>query len=636
MRPVHRLAVAAVGVVATVAVLAAVRGVGTASPTDHAATPSPATTATAQPPLPESATIAGPPFPATETDPTRSSAQTKAWFHDGRWWAVLWALDTGESRIHVLDTGSGAWLDTGQVVDERPGSRVDVLAGADRIVVATAGTNPESVRDAARIVAFDYDADAQTYRLARDFPVQLTVHGLESVVLARDATGRLWAAYVHQGRLLVDRTDSDDHRWLGPLSPGGDGGARHATIAALSDRVVVLSTGTAADALDVWIHRDRDADEQWLPVRHEVRGLRAAPAPIVARAGRDRTGEALFAVTSTTLDRTDVNALAPLVLLFRVGPEGDLRSFVFGRVADHHREPALAIDEAAERVYVFATATLGDTRAVVVKAASLTDPVFESGLGSVFAESSADRLLSTPVTPRVPVDDASGLVVLAADDATDRYVAGLSAVPSAAAPILTGDRVLVDDAYAPWPAGSTYAGPWDVVTDGEPSSATIEAGAGAADQALRLTADAAGRGPRACRSFARVTAGTVAVTIDIRPGPRGASDGGVWLRGDGEQGASMRFEDTGTLSAYDGAEKARSTVAYQSTAWYRLQLEADVASRTWSWTIAERDTGRRLLAGSDLAWRSPTAVLVDELCIDAPSGAAGIDLRVDSVLVVRR
>jgi hypothetical protein len=636
MRPIHRLAVAAVGVVATLAVLAAVRGVGTASPTDRPATPSPATTATAPPPLPEAATIAGPPFPATETDPTRSSAQAKAWFHDGRWWAVLWALDTGESRIHALDPGSGAWIDTGQVVDERPGSRVDVLADGDRIVVASAGTNPESARDAALIVAFDYDAEAESYRLAPDFPVPLTTHGLESVVLARDGTGRLWSAYVHQGRLLVDRTDGDDHRWLGPISPGGDGAARHATIVGLSDRVVVLSTGTAADVLEVWVHLDGDADEQWLAVRHEVRGLRAAPAPVVARAARDGVGEAVFAVTSTTLDRTDVNPLAPLVLLFRVSPEGDLRSFVFGRVADHHREPVLAIDEAADRVYVFATATFGDTRAVVVKGASLSDPVFESGLGSVFAESSADRLLSTPVSPRAPADAASGLVILAADDATDRYVAGLSAVPTAPPPALTGDRVLVDDTWEPWPAGSTYAGPWELVTDGEPSGATIEAGAGAADQALRLGADVAGRGPRACRSFAPVVAGTVAVTIDIRPGPRGASDGGVWLRGEGEQGASMRFEDTGTLSAYDGAEKARSTVAYQPTTWYRLELETDVPSRTWNWTLSERDTGRTLLTGTDLAWRSPTAAIVDELCIDAPSGGPGIEVRVDSVLVVRR
>jgi hypothetical protein len=128
----------------------------------------------------------------------------------------------------------------------------------------------------------------------------------------------------------------------------------------------------------------------------------------------------------------------------------------------------------------------------------------------------------------------------------------------------------------------------------------------------------------------------VAVTIDIRPGPRGASDGGVWLRGEGEQGASMRFEDTGTLSAYDGAEKARSTVVYQATTWYRLTLEADAPGRTWSWRIAERDSGRVLLAGTDLAWRSPTAALADELCVDAPSGTGGIDLRVDSVLVVRR
>jgi hypothetical protein len=446
----------------------------------------------------------------------------------------------------------------------------------------------------------------------------------------------LWAAYVHQGVLLVDRTDGDDHRWLGPISPGGDGGARHATIAALSDRVVALGTGTTADVLDVWTHLDREPDDRWIAVRHEVRGLRSAPAPLVARVARDDAGEAVFAVTSTTLDRTDVNALAPLVLLFRLGPDGDLRSFVFGRVADHHREPTLAIDEDAGRAYVFATAAIGDSRTVVVKAAALSDPVFESGVGSVFVASSGDRLLSTPGTPRAAVGGATGLVVLAADGGTDRYVTGLSGVRPRPAPAAAVDRVIVNDTFEPWPAGSIYDGLWQIVTDGQPSTASIEAGSGAADQALTLVADAAGAGPRACRSFSPIASGTVEVSIDIRPGARGTTDGGVWLRGEGEQGASMRFEDTGTLSAYDGAEKARSSVAYAPGTWYRLEIDAAVDGRTWDWQISERDSGRRLLGGSGLAWRSAAATGVDELCLDAPSGAPGIDLRVDSVLVVRR
>jgi len=635
MRPAYRLAVAAVGIGATALVLAAVRGIEAprTSPAPVVRTPSASPVAA---PLGSPRSFAGPGFGATDHDPTSSAAQSKIWFHDDRWWAVLWEAASGELRIHVLDPGPPAWLDTGVVVDERPGSRADVLAEGDRIVVATGGSNPDSPRDAVRLVAFRYDPERAAYDLEPDFPVQLTDHGVESIVLARDAADRLWATYVHRDQLLIDRTDGDDRRWLGPFSPDRAAATRHATIVALSDRIIILSAGTSADALDVWIHRTAEPDETWTLARHEVRGLRATPTALVARAARTSGAEAVYAVAGTTLDRTDVNALAPLILLLRVGPDGTLDSSVFGRVTDRHHEPTLALDEDAGRAYVIATATVGGSRAIVYKSASLADPVFESGTGIVLAASDADRFVSTPSTPRAPVSGASGLVVLAADDRTDRYVSSAVDAPRTAPPPAGTSPTLVRDAFNAWPAGSAVGGPWRIDLDGQATAATIEVGAGADGGALTLVADASGNGPRACRSFTTRSSGTVHATVDVRLGAVGRTDGGVWLRGAGDQSASMRFEDSGTLSAYDGPTKVRSTVSYSAGAWYRVSFDARIADRVYAWSVVERDTGRHVLGADGLAWRAPEATVVDEICIDAPSGAAGSDVRVDAVTVEAR
>jgi hypothetical protein len=131
-------------------------------------------------------------------------------------------------------------------------------------------------------------------------------------------------------------------------------------------------------------------------------------------------------------------------------------------------------------------------------------------------------------------------------------------------------------------------------------------------------------------------AGTVEATVDVRLSAVGRTDAGIWLRGAGDQGASIRFEDSATLSAYDGATKIRSTVSYTAGTWYRVSFDVAVADRSYAWSIVERDTGRRLLAAGGLAWRSPLATGVDEICVDAPSGTASSDVRVDAVAVLAR
>src|SRR3712207_8509951 len=58
-------------------------------------------------------------FRSNGTQVTGAKTESKLWFHDGAWWAVMWDTATGDNLIHRLDPATQAWQRTGTVVDPR-------------------------------------------------------------------------------------------------------------------------------------------------------------------------------------------------------------------------------------------------------------------------------------------------------------------------------------------------------------------------------------------------------------------------------------------------------------------------------------------------------------------------------------
>ena len=54
--------------------------------------------------------------------PTTSTAQSKLWYADGRWWGALFGPTTNRLGIFTLDPKTQVWADTGTLIDERAGS----------------------------------------------------------------------------------------------------------------------------------------------------------------------------------------------------------------------------------------------------------------------------------------------------------------------------------------------------------------------------------------------------------------------------------------------------------------------------------------------------------------------------------
>ena len=62
-------------------------------------------------------------YGSTITAPTGSKPESKLWFNDGIWWAVMFNSTLQGTNIYRLDIPTQVWSDTGTTVDDR-GARI--------------------------------------------------------------------------------------------------------------------------------------------------------------------------------------------------------------------------------------------------------------------------------------------------------------------------------------------------------------------------------------------------------------------------------------------------------------------------------------------------------------------------------
>src|SRR3954463_16005120 len=75
--------------------------------------------------------------------PTADKPQSKLWFNDGAWWAVM--FKTADSMYHIYRlTWPDQWVDTGTLVDDRPLAHADCLWDGTHLYVATTLSSNET------------------------------------------------------------------------------------------------------------------------------------------------------------------------------------------------------------------------------------------------------------------------------------------------------------------------------------------------------------------------------------------------------------------------------------------------------------------------------------------------------------
>jgi hypothetical protein len=167
--------------------------------------------------------------------PTGEKPESKLWYNDGSWWGILWSTAGKAYRIHRLDLTTQDWLDTGTAVDARRDSRSDVGWDGAHLYVASHIFATKATRDAdcfagldnsncGKLFRFSYNAGTKTYTLDSGLPktgANVRSGKTETLVLAKDTTGRLWVTYVEDNQVIVNYSLNDGLTWATPFALPG-------------------------------------------------------------------------------------------------------------------------------------------------------------------------------------------------------------------------------------------------------------------------------------------------------------------------------------------------------------------------------------------------------------------------------
>ena len=191
---------------------------------------------------------------------TSDKPQSKLWYNDGFYWAVLQT----EDGSHIYKLSGGTWTQQGFVGSETNhgvDGHEDVLWNGTELFVLTYASKPQ-------LHAFTYDTALHTYNLEAGFPVSFSIAGgCETIVLDQDSTGRLWAAYEGGGNIYAAYTTSADHRtWQSPgviLRSGVGDDDVAAVVRFGGNKVGVFWSDQNRWEFGFRVHADGDAAEAW-------------------------------------------------------------------------------------------------------------------------------------------------------------------------------------------------------------------------------------------------------------------------------------------------------------------------------------------------------------------------------------
>ena len=360
----------------------------------------------------------GPSFSGGGSGITASKPESKVWWNDGSWWASMWDTASADFHIFRLNQGTQTWGDTGVALDDRGGTHADVLwdgvAGklyvASHVFTESAGTGGVS-----RLYRYGYDAATDTYTRDPGFPATINSYKLETLVIAKDSTGKLWATWQQGGKIWVNRTlctpACNDASWGTPFvisSTTVKGDDISSVIAFGGNKIGVLWSDQNA-AKDVFgIHADDQADNVW-SFENALQGPGLADDHINLKT--DATGRVFAAVKTSKSASAD-----PLTMLLVRGSAGGWSSAMFGRVQDHHTRPIVEIDEVNGIVHMFATSP-ESSGTIFEKTSPVGSISFPTGLGTPIVKD-ADAKVNNATSTKQNVGPSTGLVVLASGSAT--------------------------------------------------------------------------------------------------------------------------------------------------------------------------------------------------------------------------
>lgn len=369
---------------------------------------------------------------------TGEKPESKLWWNDGSWWASM--FDTGSQTHHIfrLDRSTQSWLDTGTLLDNRPRTRADTLWDGTHLYVSSHVTASSSANAAsgnpARLYRLSYRAATRTYSLDAGFPAQINNYSSETLTIDKDSTGVLWATWAQGSKIFVNSTTGNDAVWGTPfvLPASGATGLDADDISAVAafggNKIGVMWSNQVASAMYFATHADGAAPAAWSATRTAVPGPNTADDHINLKQLQGDPSGRIFAAVKTSLDDVGASSSAPQILVLARDPAtGDWSSTPFGRISDCHTRPILMLDSEHQVLHVFATAPdsgcpySGSAGTIFEKTSPMANISFPLGRGTPVIRDAASPNLNNVTSSKQSVTSATGLVVLASNDVTQRY-----------------------------------------------------------------------------------------------------------------------------------------------------------------------------------------------------------------------
>jgi len=409
----------------------------------------------------------GPQFSPASSTPTESKPENKLWFNDGFWWGSLWSTSASAFRIHRLNMTTHTWTDTGVAIDSRSGSHGDALWDGTKLYIATHQfvANGGASGNPIQLLRYSYNTTADTYSLDTGFPVAIGDFSTEALVIDKDSSGVVWAAWPQATRVRIAHTLASDTQWSAsvvlPTNTTNLNVDDICSVIAFNGRIGVLWSDQVANAYRFSTHVDGTADTVWTAIENVTSGETDDHMNLAA----DSTGRVFLA---------GKNAANNLLLLVRAAGGGWSR-FVITQPTPILTRPIVVLNEEARLIQIFATGQ--DTGEVFEKTSSMDNISFASGTGTIrLRDSSTVFRISDPTSTKQNVNSSTGLVVLAHHDTTGFYwhhdVAPVAAAPVAnfSASPTTGQAPL-NVTFTDTSTGSITSRSWDF-GDGGTSTAT--------------------------------------------------------------------------------------------------------------------------------------------------------------------
>lgn len=365
--------------------------------------------------------------------PTGEKPESKLWFNDGFWWGSLCTAAGTEYRIFRFNVATNDWIDSGTMLDDREGSKADVLwdSTAQKLYVAshafsTTGAASTSQNDWGRLYRYSYNTGTKTYSLDAGFPVHVTRGKSETLTIAKDSTGKLWVTYAESGKVMVNHSNGNDATWGTPyaLPVTGASGLSSDDIASLisyGGRIGIMWSNQSTKIMYFASHLDSEANDQtWQSVSTYNPGGSGADDHINLKELQSAGGK-VFAVTKTSFSTGNL----PLILLMACSTlpctsPNQWTAHTIYTTAENDTRPILLIDTSNQKLHVFTTDN-GSGGIIRHKTSDINNIAFAPGEGEIFIRDAADSKTNNATSTKQNLNSSTGLLVLISSQTSRFY-----------------------------------------------------------------------------------------------------------------------------------------------------------------------------------------------------------------------